>query len=169
MLGATRNSEKGDSVANWKPTILRISPIRWFGTFGAIGEWFHNPNRQVLFLEKFEQTKIGDFGALPNIWKSRFTNILSKDLTTELMRNNNHFLDFPQLGLENFQWGLKVCNANYPIREYLEKSRHSFFCFSTTSGRFRKISVRIEYFLCLIKHKGRSKKGQAELVSASEV
>ena len=30
-----------------------------------------------LFLEKYEQTKIGDLRALPEIWKSRSTEILS--------------------------------------------------------------------------------------------
>ena len=37
----------------------------------------HNPNLHILFLEKFEQTKIGDLGALPEIWKSWSTEILS--------------------------------------------------------------------------------------------
>ena len=41
------------------------------------GEWNHNPNWPVLFLEIFEQTKIGDLRALPEIWKSRKTEILS--------------------------------------------------------------------------------------------
>ena len=60
VLGATRNSEKG--------TVLLIVNLQYsnflqFGNLAIwshVGEWNHNPNRHVLFLEKFEQTKIGD-------------------------------------------------------------------------------------------------------------
>ena len=58
-------------------------------SFSPIGNsnlaiWSHSVNGtttqigHLLFLEKFEQTKILDLRALPEIWKSRATEILSK-------------------------------------------------------------------------------------------
>ena len=68
---------KRDSVANCQPKFsdfLRFSNLAILSHFG---EWNHNPNRHVLFLEKFQQTKIGDLGALQEICKSGSTEILS--------------------------------------------------------------------------------------------
>ena len=67
-----KNSEKG--------TVLLIVNLQFsdFFQFGNLAIWSHfgeknhNPNWHVIFLEKFEQTKIGDLGALPEIWKLRF-------------------------------------------------------------------------------------------------
>ena len=77
VLGATRNLEKGTVllIVNLQfSDFLQFSNLAIWSHFG---EWNHNPIRHVLFLEKFEQTKIGDLQALPEIWKSRETEILS--------------------------------------------------------------------------------------------
>ena len=54
-----------ESSAECQPTILRFSPIWKSGPMEPCVEWNHNPNRPLLFLEKFEETKIGDLWALP--------------------------------------------------------------------------------------------------------
>ena len=77
VLGATRNSEKGTVLLIVN---LQFSDFLQFGNlviWSHFGEWNHNPNRHVLFFEKFKQTKIQDLQALPEIWKSRDTEILS--------------------------------------------------------------------------------------------
>ena len=62
---------------------LQFSDFLQFGNLAIwshFGEWNHNPNRDILFLEKFEQTKTGDLRALPEIWKIRSTEIRSEGL-----------------------------------------------------------------------------------------
>ena len=76
VLGATGNLEKGTVLLIVK---LQFSDLLQFGNFAIwshFGEWNHNPNRRVLFLEKFQQTEIVDLQGLPEIWKSRETEIL---------------------------------------------------------------------------------------------
>ena len=82
VLGATRNLERGTVLLI---VSLQFSDFLQFGNLAIwshFGEWNHNPNRNVLFLEKFEQTKIVYLQALPEIWKSWETEILSKILAT---------------------------------------------------------------------------------------
>ena len=80
VLGATRNSEKR--------IVLLIVNLQFseFLQFGNLAIWRHSVNGastqigHLLFLDKFKQTKIGDFWALPEIWKSWSTENLSFDL-----------------------------------------------------------------------------------------
>ena len=77
VLGAAQNLEKG--------TMLLIVNLQFsdFLQFGNIAIWSHSVNGittqsgHLLFLDKFEQTKIRDLRALPEIWKSRSSEILS--------------------------------------------------------------------------------------------
>ena len=78
MLGATINLEKR--------TVLLIVNLQFseFLQFSNLAIWSHLENGvstqigHLLFSEKFKQTKIGDFWALPEIWKSWATEFLSK-------------------------------------------------------------------------------------------
>ena len=79
VQGATRILEKGTVLLIVN---LQFSDFLQFGNLAIwshFGEWNYNPNRHILFLEKFEQTKIGDLWALPEIWKSWSTEILSNE------------------------------------------------------------------------------------------
>ena len=77
VLGATINSKKGTVVLIVNLQFSNFLQYSNLAIWSHFGEWNHNPNRHVLFLEKFEQTKIGDLWALPEIWKSRSLEILS--------------------------------------------------------------------------------------------
>ena len=77
VLGATRNLEKGTVLLIFNLQFSNFLQLGNLAIWSHFSEWNHNPNRHVLFLEKFEQTKIGDIRALPEIWKSRSTEILS--------------------------------------------------------------------------------------------
>ena len=78
MLGATINLEKR--------TVLLIVNLQFseFLQFSNLAIWIHLENGvstqtgHLLFSEKFKQTKIGYFWALPEIWKSWATEFLSK-------------------------------------------------------------------------------------------
>ena len=85
MLGATRNSEKGTVllIVNLQfSDFLQFSNLAIWGHFG---EWSHNPDRHVLFLEKFEQTKIGDLRALAEIWKNWSIEIISMKVASRVV------------------------------------------------------------------------------------
>ena len=66
---------------------LQFSDFLQFGNLAIwshlepFGEWYHNPYWPVVFIGKFEQTKIGDLCAIPEIWKSRKIEILSSKQT----------------------------------------------------------------------------------------
>ena len=106
-------SDKSDKNSE-KWTVLLIVNLQFsdFLQFGNLaiwshfGEWNHNPNRHVLFLEKFEQTKIGDLRALPEIWKSWSTEILSNYVIIENKKIKRGGGSCLQLKGERLDWGL---------------------------------------------------------------